>query len=331
MERITIKTKELDSNYCVGDLNISSQINNVMKFYGIPQSLKGVDKKFNTNVLHQVIEAAAPTLDVIVDSDRIQVLDPRSSFMEDEEFSQLVDMSQEVSGAEAVIVNEGFQKKATIQLADKDTDSYLGDVFKRSWSVVRRAEGGLSFSTDILRLACTNGMVIPDKQYSGFIRSSKADHLFVTSFHDAASEFSVDKYLQSLFTHNGEQIPCSVADMWEMHSCLASLTDDDTADVLFPIQTVSEFYAEQAIELSNLSRKYLDKLPSGFTYYQALQILTNGAKLMAEKTIDNEIKVASFCKARRVHQMKDVDLHFEGSPSFSLAKIHSLMGDGVSR
>lgn len=329
MDRITIKTKDLDANFQLDGLSLEGQFGNIEKFYGIPATLHNVDKKFKTRTFRDVLEAAAPTLDILVKDSAIQVLDPKSVYMEDDEFNSLISMAEEVSGEQASVTEGNFQKQATIKMADRDTDNFMGDVFSRTWTVTRRAEGGLSFSTDIIRLACTNGMVIPDKQFSGFIRSAKADHAFLTGFHENAASFSIDDYMKSLFLHNGTPVPCSLADMIEMHQCLAQLTQDDLADILYPLERVREFYAEQDIDTTKLARKYLDKLPTGLSYYQALNILTNGAKAMADKTIDNQIKVARFCRPTKMKSMKDVDLHWEGMPRFSNAQIHSMMGDGI--
>lgn len=329
MDKIVIKTKDLDANFQVDGLSVEGQVKNIENFYGIPATLHSVDKKFNTRTFRDVLEAAAPTLELLVENDKVQVLDPRSSFMKDEEFDQLITIAEQVSGISADRSNGTFQRQAVIKLKDSDSDSFLGDVFARSWTVVRRAEGGLSFSTDITRLACTNGMVIPDKQFSGFIRSAKVEQAYLTGFHDTAVGFSVEQYMKSLFMHNGNPIQCSLADLQEMHQCLSNLTQDDLADMLFPVAQVQEFYAAQNIDITKLARKYLDKLPTGLSYYQALNILTNGAKAMVEKTIDNQIKVARFCQPKRMQDMKDVDLHWEGLPVFSEVQIHTMMGDGI--
>lgn len=332
MQTITLDTRSLSKDFTFDGISLESQFKNIEKFYGIPATLRSVDKKFKTDTFRSVLEVAAPTLQVMVsDSNDVQVLDPKSVFLQDNEFDQLIDLAEHTSGIQARRSTNKFQKSATIQLKDKDTDSFLGDVFLRSWTITRRAEGGLSFSTDLLRLACTNGMVVPDKQFSGFIRNAKVDQAYLTGFHDMADGFSVDDYLRSLFTHNGEPVPCSLADLHEMHDCLQDLTKDDLADMLFPIASVEDFYASQNIDTTKLARKYLDKLPTGLTYYQALNILTNGAKSMVAKTIDNQIRVARFCQPKRLQNMKDVDLHWQGMPTFSSAQVSSWMGDSVVR
>lgn len=329
MEQVVIKTKDLDKDYQIDGLSLSNQVDNIMGFYGIPMALKNVDKKFKTDVLRQVIEAAAPTVNVLVDGGNVQVLDPKSVFLEDDKFDELVGIAQEVSGTDAIVTTNGFQKQAKIVLPAIDTDLFVGDAFSRNWEITRRAEGGISFTTGIVRLACTNGMVVPEKQFSSFIRNAVADRVFILGFHDIASGFSVNEYLKNTFTHNGVEVPCSLADMYEMQDCLKSLTNDDLPEILFPTKEIEDFYSNQGIEVNSLSRRYLDKLPTGFTYYQALNILTHGAKSMVEPTIDNKIKVAKFCRPSKMKSLRDVDLHWEGTPQFSESRIRSSMGDLV--
>jgi len=333
MDIVTLKTKDLNDKYEVDGISLVSQFSNIEKFYGIPATLHNVDKNFKTHTFRDVLEAAAPTLRVLVKDNAVQVLDPKSQFMEDEEFDSLLTMVTEVAGIQPTSTKQTskFQRQAVINLEPTDKDSFLGDVFSRSWTVTRRAEGGLSFSTDITRLACTNGLVIPDKQFSGFMRKPKIETAILSSFHENALAFSVEDYLKSLFLHNGNPVPCSLADMLDMQKCLADIADEDLANILFPVNQIKEFYGAQGIEVEKLARKYLDKLPTGLSYYQSLNILTNGAKSMAEKTIDNQVRVARFCQPKRMQNMKDVDLHWEGTPKFSATEIHLMMGDGAKK
>lgn len=324
MDKIQINTKDLTKEFTFDGLSLSkTQVKNLGKFYGIPEALHNVDKKFGTSTFNEVLCAATPTIEVLVENNQVQVLDPKSRFMDDTEFLSLIDSS----GFQPEIKSEGFQKTATVKLDAKDSDSFLKDAFSRRWHITRRAEGGVSFSTEIVRLACTNGLTIPDKQFSGFIRNAKVDTAYISGFNDSAEAFDVDAYLKGMFTVNGEPVSCSVSDMLEMHKCLSDLTQDDVADMLFPIPTIEAFYANQNIDISKLSRKFLEKLPSGLTYYECLNILTNGAKSMVEPTIDNQIKVARFCTPKRMSALKDVDLVFQGAPRFNKEQIHSWMGD----
>lgn len=234
MDRVTIKTKDLDANFAFDGISLEGQFGNIQQFYGIPATLHTVDKKFGTHTFRDVLESAATTLDVLIEDNNVQVLDPKSKYMADDEFDQLITVAEGISGIKAEAFKSKFQKQAVFKLKDNEGDSFLDDVFARTWTITRRAEGGLSFSTDIIRLACTNGMVIPDKQFSGFIRSANVDSAFLSGFHDNAVGFSVDQYLRSLFIHNGKPVPCSLADLIEMQACLQKLTGDDLANVLFP-------------------------------------------------------------------------------------------------
>lgn len=327
MEQVTIKTKDLNARFEVDGISLESQFGNIEQFYGIPHTLHTVDKKFKTDTFREVLQAAAQELTLLVEDDKIQVLDPRSRFLNDNEFDQLISLTENITGKQVKQNKNKFQRQAVVALEQTDTDSFLGDIFEKTWTITRRAEGGLSFSTDIIRQICTNGAKIQDKQFYGFIRNSTVDNAFLTSFHDTANGFSVEAYLSQLFTHNGTPVQCSLADLKEMHQCLLDLTEDNLADVLFPIEAITAFYAMQNIDVNSLPRKYLDKLPTGLTYYQAFQILTNGTKSMVEKTIDNEIKVSNFAKPKRIQNMKDVDLHWEGIPQFTSLQLQTWMGD----
>lgn len=324
MDKVIVNTADLTKDFSFDGLTLSpAQVKNLGKFYGIPEALHSVDKKFGTSTFHEVLQAATPTLEFLVENDKVQVLDPKSKFLDDTEFLSLI----ESSGFTPDIETKGFQKTATVKLASKDSDSFLKDAFSRQWTITRRAEGGLSFSTEIIRLACTNGLTIPDKQFSGFIRNANVDNTYISGFHNSAESFDVDSYLKGLFTVAGEPVQCSVSDMMEMHKCLADLTQDDIADMLFPITSVTDFYANQNIDVKTLSRKYLEKLPSGLSYYEALNILTNGAKSMIEPNIDNQIRIAKFCTPKRMSAMQNVELVFQGAPRFNRDQIHSWMGD----
>jgi len=329
MEHIKINVKDLGADYTIDGLSLQKQIPTIGEIYGIPAALHNVDKKFKTHTFRDVLMAASEgTLHCIVEDNKIQVLDPKSAFMEDSQFDELIELTEKVTGLQVNQKKHGFQRSAVVKLKDKDSDHYLSDAFSRNWSITRRAEGGMNFSTGIVRLACGNGMMVADKQFSGFLRTAdKVDQLYILGFHDNADAFSIESYFQNLFAPNGVELPCSVAEMMEMHKCLRDLTNDDLPNMLFPIEAVRDFYTAQDIDISNLARKYLEKLPTGLTYYQALQILTHGAKQMAEKTIANEIKVARFCAPPLMMAKQAVDLQYQGTPHFSADQLEFWMGN----
>lgn len=329
MDIVTIKTKDLSSDYSFDGVTLSvDNLKQIEMYYKIPATLRNVDKKFKTDTFRTVLEAATSNMQLLVDDNNmVQVLDPKSKFMQNDEFNQLLDIAEKEVGSSYNLTKSGFETSATFDVNDKDDDSFVGDLFKRRMKIVRRAEGGLSFNTSVIRLACTNGLEVADKQFTGFIRNASADNVYIRNFYDSVDNFSVKKYFEGVFKKDGKFVPCSVGDLSEMHSCLQGLTDDGVADMLFPMSTIKEFYDAQGIDIDNLARKYLDKLPTGLTYYQALNILTNGAKQMIDDNIDNKVKIARFCSPRRIQQMQDTELHWRGNPTFSQDQISSWMGD----
>lgn len=329
MEVITTKTKDWKK---VGD-NIyetpegpkfdASALKRVCEYYGVPGTLLNVDKKFGTETFAEVARVHAPTVKFLVKEDSVQVLDPRSNLMSDEDYEKAIDVASEISG---IAPNRKNSEKAVFELPAIDSDSFMGDVFKRSFSIERLPQGGVNLATNLLRLVCTNGMTIPDSQYRSLIRSANIDKPMLGAFWDAVGNFSVDSYFESLFSQGGEAVKASVADYFGMHDTLLRITDEDLANLLFPKEPISDFYAAQGIELSKIARGSLNRLPSGIDYYQCLNILTNGAK-SAEKTLENELKVADWCRPSRLSAMKSTDLSFKGMPHFDSSVIKSRMGD----
>lgn len=297
----------------------------VCEYYGIPSTLLNVDKKFGTDTLGQVAVVHAPTIKyVLTEEGDVQVLDPRSVLMEEKEFTEALSIASELSGIEPKLATPNYAK---FELPALDSDDFMGDIFKRSFSIERLPQGGVSLATNLLRLICTNGMTIPDSQYKSLIRSAKLDKTVVGAFWDAVNNFDVDGYFKALFFRDGVPVIASVADYFGMHDTLSRLTEDpDFADLLFPKDPIKDFYSDQNIDLSKMARTSLNRLPSGIAYYQCFNILTNGAK-QAERNLENELKVADWCRPSRLNQIKASDLVFKGMPHFGMETIKSRMGD----
>lgn len=330
MQTLTIKTSSLTPDFKFDGISLEPQFPNIEKFYGIPAALHNVDKKFNTSTFRTVLEAAAPTLDVLVSDSSVQVLDPRSTFLNDDEFNQVIELAESISGTTATRSTNKFQKSATIKLQEKDSDSFLGDVFSRSWTITRRAEGGLSFSTDLLRQICSNGAIVKEKEFYTLLRRpDHANRSMLSVFATTADNLNVSDYLTSIFNREGSPVQASMADIYSMQDTLTKITGNkDLASVLYPTSVMEMFYESQGIDCKSLARKYLDYLPSGFTYWQAFCALTNGAKC-SDGSIDSKIEVASYCSPQRIKNLKATrELHFEGMPVFSNAEIRLRMGDG---
>lgn len=328
MERITIKTKDLRPDFQVDGVSMEPHFKDIERFYRIPAALHNVDKNFGTHTYLDVVKAATPELKLLVEGDKMQLLDPKYTFIEDAVMDAAVDTIEKNLGVQAEVHNGTFQRDVVVKLKMEDDDHYLNDAFSRHWTLTRRPEGGVSLSSSIVRLSCTNGMVMPDKQFTIKSRTALPTIEATRELHATVSLLKVAEYLEALFTQDGEQVPCSFADMLDMQKCLIDLTDDpEFVEGLFPVEGVKLFYTAQGIDTTKLARKWLDKLPTGLTYYQSLQILTNGAKRMTAPTIENQVKVARFCAPKRMKNLKDTNLQWSGAPKWDTTDISHWMGD----
>jgi hypothetical protein len=275
-----------------------------------------------------VIRVAAPEVNILTSDDRenVQILDPKSKYVSDEEFAQSIEIIADELGTEPEIRKVGFNTNVSFKLPMVDTDNFLGDLFSKGVTLTRLAQGGLNLQTDLLRLVCSNGMTLADPQFRCLLRNGIMSKPISTAFIDSASNFNVDTYFKSIFSKNGTYIDASVADYLGMKDTLSKISSEEVGDILYPIEAIENFYAAQDIEIGKLSRKNLEKLPSGLKYYECFNILTNGAK-QAERTLDNEMAVADWFKPSRMSQLKQSNLRFEGIPEFSRDVIKMRMGD----
>lgn len=323
MRKVTINTADLSTNLVCGEYDLGPQAGNISTYYGIPYTLVTVDSKFKTHTFLDVIQHAAIEMNCLVDDGKIQVLDPKSSFVDDEQFAEVETMLKgRYDNVESK--SRGFESQIKVELPESYNESFTGDVFKKQLLVTRRPEGGLSYGLQIERLICTNGSMVADKSTFKTIRKPAGNEGVMAELFAGVENMSINEYLMSLFMHQGEMVPCSVADMTEMASTLQKMTGEDATP--YPLENIAAVYASQDIDINKLSRQNLAKLPSGFSYYEAFNVLTHGAK-QAEDTLQNKIEVAKYYKSKRMKALSATGVVFSKAPSFSKEFKHHLMGD----
>lgn len=309
----------------------TKQLQDVCEFHKIPQTLLTIDKKYHTNTFIDVAKTVTEEIEVLIDSDNslVQVLDPKSNFVTDEHFYEIGEMVTKLSGLELKETNSGFNKTFEFQLpANAESDTFVGDLFQKSVKIDRLPQGGVNLSTWLLRLICTNGATAKDSQYYSLIRSGQVSDAIAQVFVDKVQNLNLNEYFKTLFYHKGEPVIATVADYLGMRDTLKSITDleKEALDAYFPVEPLQEFYDAQNIDITKLNRNLLNRLPAGLKYFEAWNILTNGAKL-AEKSIRNEMKVADWARNTRMTSIQASDLVFTGMPQFSQQTIHQRMGD----
>lgn len=304
-------------------------LTDICNFYGIPATLLNIDKKYHTNTFHDVAKSVIEevSINTIPEAGAVQVLDPKSNYVEDEKFYEIMDLFQ-VPESDRDEKDNGFSKQFTITLPQNDSDSFIGDLYKRRINVERLPQGGISLNTSLLRLVCTNGMLTKDAQYYSLIRSGNVSDAIAQVFVDKVNNFNVGEYLKTLFYHNGKPVIATVADYLGMRDTLKAITDleSEALDAYYPVEPIEEFYSSQNIDITKLNRNLLGRLPSGIDYHSCFNILTNGAKL-AERNLLNEMKVADWARNTKMTAIQASDLIFHGAPQFSQSAIKQRMGD----
>lgn len=332
MNTLTFKPNHLTDDFKLGDFKLESRdIQDLAKFAGMPTALYNTDKKFGTHTYRDVLSVAFEEVQVLEDEGKYQILDPNSDFIPDDQFEVLVDQLQEFSGRECEVRKNGFELIASIKFDTNENDMFDNDVYRRMLTLTRKRQGGLAISTELLRVICTNMSMVADNQFKLDLKRNLPDQAMFLAFINGAANFSVEEFLNNLFKYKGEDLICTYSDMVEMHSVLTDLVDEPTANTLYPMALVENFYNQQGINVQKLPRKSLDKLPTGLTYYQAYNILTNGAKLMREENLSNKIKIAGFTNRSKLRNKQAVELKYNSIPEFTNSQIALWMGDGTER
>ena len=172
----TLKVKDLTQRAGIlesEDIKLKErELSNVADFLKIPKSLLAVDKKYGTNTFKDVLSRVTDTVMINQHGNEIHVLDPKSLFVPDTQFEQIVSMGADVLHVEPQIKKQGEigQMQAIFELNSLDSDEVYGDVYKRRVAITRNAQGGLDLNTGILRLICSNGAVVKEKELGATIR-----------------------------------------------------------------------------------------------------------------------------------------------------------------
>lgn len=317
-----------DSGYTVNGLFIpASMMPSVLSYSGLPETLHRIDSKYKTHTSLDVLQKIEATPEFLVDNNEIvSVIDPKSCYCFNDDYYELISKFETILGIKgSTISRKSSQLRTEFTLSDSE-NNFFNDIFDKKIIIDRLPQGGVLFTIGLLRLVCTNGMMVPDSQYKSLVRSLPNDYQPIV-FTDLANHFDVNSYFTSLFTKNGVPLMASVADYLGMMDNLSKLTDSDTASYFFPLEPIERHYSAQGIDIEHLSRSSLSKLPSGVTYYNAFNILTNGIKLVNDISIKDELEVSKWIVPSKLSSMKLTDISYQGVPKFDEVLLHSLMGD----
>ncbi len=301
------------------------------QFYGLPATLLQVDSKYNTNTLLDVAKKAVPdkVKVTINNEDKVcSVLDPKSVYLDNEKFDLIIQQVAQSLG-DPNIRDKGASREALFTVPQSDSDRYLDDLYHKNLKVTRLPQGGVAINAAILRLICTNGSMVPDKQFSHIYRSSVVDaHALNLAVADVMM-INLEEYLNSMFTANGVPIEASVAHFYGMRDTLRKITDKETSELYYDDAPITAFYLSQGIDVQTLPRNSMSGLRSGLTYYDCYNILTHAAKQNDKKSLSDEIEVGKWIKPSYIGQLKQVGLSYQGAPTFPQERIKSLKGDAA--
>lgn len=326
--------KHEQGQYITGDGLVLSkkQVKERCEYSAVPTTLVNIDERLGLDVALQVLRATSTGIErlLVTDDEKqvLSVLDPRSRLIHDDEFHSLIENIKNKGYEDVKIANTGGSIRATFETPANDTDSVLGDIFRRRVVVERMAQGGVYCTAALLRLACTNGMLVADAQYRDLFRKEVNEEKVISNF-QAVSQLNTTEYFQKMFSKDGKWFEASVADYMGMRQTLINICGKEIADSYFPTAPIFEHYSSQNIQVDKIARPVQAKLPAGVTYFDTFNILTNGIKRAEDITLKEEIEVGRWARPSYLKQLREADIAFHGRPKFPEAVIQRLKGDAA--
>lgn len=299
----------------------------VCNYYGIPATLIAVDRKYGTHTLLDVLQSKKLVVGYNEVEGVVDIQDPRSVYVENKEFEEILGQFADLVKSDPKVTSNGLTMSAVWELPES-TEEVFGDVFSRQLKVERLRQGGVACATALTRLACTNGMVVAEKGHNRVFRKGAIPKGVANEAVATTLSLSLNDLFKSLFYVKGQPVEASVYDVKEMKRCLTDITDSEVAASYFPMEEIGNVYQAQGIDIDKTPADLLKRLDSGFTYYEAFNILTNGAK-MAEQSLQNHVTVAKFYRPSKMKLMKELQQTVERVPVFTENVKKRLMGDLV--
>lgn len=306
-------------------------VEDLCKYHKLPTTLLGIDAKYGLNTTLELLQKQVKDIDVLVDDNgkALSVLDPKSTFVTDEEFDEKVEDLKLLCDFEKDDTRlVGAEKKVTLSFPiAKENDSFIGDLFQKRLDIVRLPQGGVAMNLGLLRLICTNGCMTMDKEYNHMSRRGMFSIEGLQQFANLLGGVNLQTYFENLWTKDGEMLEASVSDFLGMKRTLTQITDKDIADYYFNAEPIEDHYLQQNVDIYKVNDKLRSRMPSGMTYYDAFNVLTNAVKQAPDSTLQDRIQVASWAKPSRLLQLKQSAISYHGRPYYSEQRIAHLKGD----
>jgi hypothetical protein len=335
MEKLTIPVsafRHTSEGYKIGDFSLPyKQASELCRYHSVPETVVNIDRKYYVDTAAQVLQSVTDKLsfhkfDQPDGTVILQPLHPKKDFATDEQLKQLEGSLKEFFPSVEIKDNKFGEKTLITQFPIVDEDSYLEDVFSRRFRVVRNPEGGINFSTQLLRLACTNGQLVADRSHSIHFKTLNNVNItpYVQQFVDLIEKFNLRDYLSQLFTRDGEPLPASVSDYLGMRNTLLRYVSEDVVETSFPMEKIKNFYLLQDIDLDKMNKNLTNSLPTGLTYYQAFCAMTHAIK--QGENNEASIDISRWATPSRLQQRGKL-VQFSGTPQYTEKEIKVFMGD----
>lgn len=316
---------ELESGVVLND----ALVGEALPYYKVPASTMAIDRMFEMTIVKDCLSKVTNQVQVVFsEGEVVTVKNPKAAIVQEDVFKAGVERAGAKVGMKPFFREAGFAFSAEFDFPEAKTDNMLGDLYRRRMRITRNPEGGVTTSSEFVRLVCSNGCVVSDRSYRhesyDGVNEERIEGIFALM-----SGLSLDAFLTDKFTRGGEFFPASVANFFDMKKLLAKVTTKEHADECYPEAPIREHYLKGGVEIDKINRNLLHALPSGLSYYDCFNILTHGIKFAEQLTLNDKVAVGNFVSASKIDQIKKTTLHVSGEPVYPKGLVARLKGDRV--
>lgn len=281
----------------------------------IPKALINVDEREGTDFFNTLLNTRTGYSTVVEDNKVVGFVKDDSTFLSKEDVKFSADLIAHKFGSEVL------QRRNFLYVPISDSTNILGDLYRKEIILSRNVTGGLNVGLNILRLLCTNGSEVVErsvrKHLATGINQAQLDPLY-----DTFSSYSIKNLIMSaMLDSSGKMIEASVADVLKFSDMLTPYSDVTGVHAIAD-DVVSQYLAN-GVDTKKYSRRELENLPSGISYYKAYNILTADAR-SCDLSEQDRVTIGSY-----LHPKNQLVASSFKAPVFDDERISVLMGDKV--
>lgn len=264
-------------------------IDSLCRYNRLPKVLFSLQERISTDFLNPILRNLPEVKAVISENDNtvLDIVHPNKEFISDERLYELDTILKDINSTSNDFV-------------------FNSDIFSYKSAIKRPLSGGLILEQQLLRLVCSNGLVVPASDFRVKFSTDPSDSDFKSSYNRLKGSTSFQSYFHNVF---GDDLNPRIATLFDLNKFISSSPLVENINDYYPFESISQHYQLQGLSIDKLPQVSLRNLSSGLTYYQCFNILTNLYSNIVpattpEQQLKNDITISNFLSPASVRDFE---------------------------